>query len=238
MSYKETKHTKKAQTIDELSTPEARAERLRRIRNMANLSRQKMCNTDDLNVNTYKGWEIARFGGLPTDGAKKVLKRVFAEGVRCTLDWLLYGKGPGPYIIPINSQYETQLDNNIPTDELVTSKDIIYKEIMVFKSHYKNAIFVELQDDCMHPIYNRGDIVAGVKLHGSDIKKIIGENCIVKTSSGDLLVRTLMKPEDENYFNLTCLNSKSTYNNAITKNVELEFAASIVRHYKLVNIKD
>jgi len=97
------KYKKKVIVTDELSTPDARAERLRRIRNMANLTREQMCNLAKLNVNTYKGWEIARYGGLPIDGAEKVLNGIGCEGVICSLNWLLYGKGQGPYAIPKES---------------------------------------------------------------------------------------------------------------------------------------
>lgn len=90
-------YLKKVQVTDELSTAEARAERLRRLRNLANLSRKDMCNTD-LNFNTLKAWELARFGGLPKDGADKVIRRIAKEGVICTADWLLYGKGITPQL--------------------------------------------------------------------------------------------------------------------------------------------
>jgi len=89
-------YQKKVLVIDEHSTAEARAERLRRLRNLANLSRKEMCNTDFLNINTLKAWELARFGGLPKDGANKVIMRVAQEGVTCSIDWLLYGKGESP----------------------------------------------------------------------------------------------------------------------------------------------
>lgn len=82
---------------DELSTPQARADRLRRLRHLANLSRKDMCD-QELNINTLKAWELARFGGLPKDGAEKVIKRVAKEGVMCTSDWLLHGLGAGPQL--------------------------------------------------------------------------------------------------------------------------------------------
>ena len=77
MEIKKTKaYTKKLLIENEFSTPEARADRLKRVRNLANLSRKEICESGDININTYKGWELARFGGLPVDGAEKIINRV------------------------------------------------------------------------------------------------------------------------------------------------------------------
>src|ERR1700733_6271968 len=90
------KYTKKVIVTDAKSSEEARAERVKRVRNLANLSRKEMCNDGTLNINTYKGWELGRYGGLPLDGADKIVARVAKEGVICTAKWLLYGTGEPP----------------------------------------------------------------------------------------------------------------------------------------------
>lgn len=92
-------YIKKVEILDEKSTPEARAKRLRRVRNLANLSRKALCEDGLINVNTLKGWELGRYGGLPKDGAEKIIQRIAREGVHCTLDWLLHEIGPGPRLI-------------------------------------------------------------------------------------------------------------------------------------------
>lgn len=50
------KYIKKVIVSDELASAEARAERLRKIRNLANLNRKEICDSDEINFNTYKGW--------------------------------------------------------------------------------------------------------------------------------------------------------------------------------------
>jgi hypothetical protein len=52
------KYVKKVIVTTERSSGDARAERLKRLRNLANLSREQMCESGELNINTLKGWEI------------------------------------------------------------------------------------------------------------------------------------------------------------------------------------
>src|SRR5579862_8575903 len=79
------------------SSPIAKAERLKRIRNLANLSREDFCD-GDINLTTLISWEIGRFGGLSRKGASSVIARVAKEGVFVTPEWLLYEVGAGPEV--------------------------------------------------------------------------------------------------------------------------------------------
>lgn len=91
------------------STACQRGQRLKRLRNLANLSRKAMCENADLNINTLKGWEIGRHGGLTHQGAKKILKRVANEGVQCSEQWLLHDTGPGPRLSEAHLEAPEQL---------------------------------------------------------------------------------------------------------------------------------
>ena len=46
------KYTKKVIVRDEKSTPEARAKRVKKVRNLANLTRKQMCEGNSININT------------------------------------------------------------------------------------------------------------------------------------------------------------------------------------------
>jgi hypothetical protein len=72
------------------SSPQARGERVRRVRNMANLSRPALCDKSDFKIDTLIGWEVARHGGLTEKGAQKLIHRIAQEGVICTVEWLLH----------------------------------------------------------------------------------------------------------------------------------------------------
>lgn len=219
----EKKYIKKVIVTDENSSPELRAERLRKIRNLANLSRKDLCSTDGLKLNTYKGWELGRFGGLPYDGAERVIKRVAEENVICSLDWLLHAKGREPYLLP---KGEHDLENN--------NTSLILKEIMLFQNCYHNAIYTEIIDDALMPVFMPGDYVAGIRLYGKDILQAANQPCIIQLVSGEILVRYLKNAQDETRFYLMTTNIGSIITGHIITDTELIFAAPIKRYYKNV----
>lgn len=226
MTSNEQKHTKKVVIKDKLSSAEARAERLRRVRNMANLSRKEICDTDKLNINTYKGWEIARYGGLPLDGALKVIRRIANTGVICTADWLLHGRGAEPYIIPKTTKADKKASSQADED--------ITQEIMLFQSHFTNAIYTKVTDDAISPKIKIGDYVAGIRHFGEEIQKCVDEDCILQTRDGQILVRQLKKGRTPNTYTLICTNSQTSVDMPVLYDIDLESAAPIVRIYKAI----
>lgn len=217
------KYIKKVIVNDEVASPESRGERLRKIRNLANLSRKDLCNSEVLKLNTYKGWELARFGGLPIDGAERVIKRVAEENVICSLDWLLYGKGLEPYILPQTNLGKAQDEN-----------EIILKEIMVFQSMHPNTIYTQIKDDALVPDYSKEDYVAGIKHIGNDIEKIINQICLVELSTGEILVRYLKKGDKKNNYQLLATNINHSLETPHLIESALNFAAPIIRHYRII----
>ncbi|MBA2656852.1 MAG: hypothetical protein H0U70_07670 [Tatlockia sp.] len=221
------KYIKKVIVSDELASAEARAERLRKIRNLANINRKEICDSDEINFNTYKGWELARFGGLPVDGAERVIKRVAKENVICSLDWLLYGKGQEPYILPKG----TNLND-------LNDQTLILKEILLFQSFYPDAIYTQIQDDALAPHFMPGDYVAGVKVNNNDITKALNQPCIIELPNGEVLVRYLKQGQDKNCFQLIATNLNSTLITTFSIESELKTAAPIIRYYKKTDIQD
>jgi transcriptional regulator with XRE-family HTH domain len=209
--------------IKDSSSPEARAARLRRIRNMANLSRYEMCENEILNINTYKGWEIARYGGLPHSAAEKVIKRLSKAGLICSKEWLLSGEGHEPYILPQSMLSQESLD----------TEQLIIKEITAFVSHFNDVVYFKLPDDAMLPAYQKNDYVAGIKKYDHEIASLINTKCIVLTDSGELLVRYL-KPGSKNLlYSLYHTNLETKVDKPVSYDVKLEYAATIIRHYRV-----
>lgn len=93
--------TANSQEIDQeqdLSSAQAKGERVKRLRNMANLSRDEFCADGETNIATLISWEVGRYGGLSAKGANRVIARVAKAGVVCPVEWLLNGTGVGPEI--------------------------------------------------------------------------------------------------------------------------------------------
>jgi len=230
------RYKKKVIVTDDKTTPEARARRLRRIRNMANLSRKQMCSDPSLNICTYKGWEVARYGGLPIDGAERVAKRVAEEGVVCSVEWLLYEIGQGPYIIPDFNKAKLDKTKTTPKNiSLPSEEERIVQEILVFRQYFPEVIDYQIADDGIIPFYAPGDFVAGSKCFGEKINTLLNQYCIVQTTDGKILVRFLKAGSAPNKFMLLCTNSQTTVNNPTLYDVELASAAPILRHYRKFN---
>lgn len=228
-------YKKKVIITDKSTTPEARAERLRRVRNMANLSRKQICDGSPINIYTYKGWELACHGGLPVDGAERVVKRVAQEGVVCSIEWLLYEIGQGPHIIP--DFKKTKLDKAKTTQKTVavsSEEAKIIQEILLFRKHFPEVIDYQIEDDGSMPFYYPNDFVAGVKYFGKNINLLINQYCIAQTTDGQTLVRFLKYGSVPNKYTLLCTNPQSLVNSSTLYDVELASAAPILRHYRLL----
>lgn len=221
------RYKKKAEGVDERSTPEARAARARRLRNLANLTRAEMCEGGEMNPNTLKGWEIGRYGGLPLDGAYKIIKRVSEEGVVCTVEWLLYEDGPPPSV-----NVGQALEKHAQEDEESSEVSYLESELALFKKHYPAAMHVCIPDDGMCPFYEAGDVVAGIKKTGKQIEDVLETNCIVQLANGQMLCRRLRKGKSEHTYTLVCTNLETTVRPPILSEVEILSAASIVWHRK------
>ena len=226
-------YKKKVIVTDNKTTPEARAKRLRRIRNMANLSRKQICNNSSLNICTYKGWEVARYGGLPVDGAERVVKLVAQEGVVCSAEWLLYEIGSGPYIIPDFKKAKLDTTKTLSKDLSISSEEEkIIQEILVFRQNFPEVIDYQIEDDGVAPFYCPRDFVAGIKYFGKNINSLVNQYCITQATNGKILVRFLKAGATPNHFMLLCTNSQSAVENPTLYDVELSSAAPILRHYR------
>jgi transcriptional regulator with XRE-family HTH domain len=80
------------------SSAAAKGMRLKRVRNLANLSREQLCSGSDVNIHTLIGWECGRFGGLTLVGTQRIIKRLEQEGVFCSAEWLLNENGAAPIV--------------------------------------------------------------------------------------------------------------------------------------------
>jgi transcriptional regulator with XRE-family HTH domain len=219
-------YIKKILIHDELSTPDARAERLKRLRNLTNLSRKELCEFTDLNLNTYKGWELGRYGGLPADGAEKIVNQAIQYGVICTTDWLLYGREPPPSL----SSHVTTISSDEDNSDL-TPFALIQREFSVFQNTVNHAVLEQVEDDSALPNFKKGDYVAGVKKYGKEIGSVVDYLCIVQTIDGKKMIRYVKKGFSDDLYTLICINPLSKSQDLAILNTKLVYAAPISRHY-------
>lgn len=214
-------------TKHESSSPDARAARLKRLRNMANLSKKDLCEQGEININTLIGWEVARYGGLPQKGAEKVLVALSKSGIQCSTEWLMHGVGKGPSLLTdFDAATQESMDNTerVSTDE---EDQKIIEELLVFKKHYKNAADLCVADDGMSPFYLLGDYVAGIKRFKKDIETTIGLNCIVRLDDGTILLRRLRKGSKPDLYSLYCINNETSAEPNLN-NIVLVSAAPVI----------
>ncbi|MBM3887410.1 helix-turn-helix transcriptional regulator [Candidatus Dependentiae bacterium] len=217
------KSIKKSGSLSASSSPEMRAKRLKRVRNLANLSREQMCEEGNINRYTLIGWENGRFAGLTTSGAEKVVAKIKKEGVHCTVEWLMEGEGPEPSVNPIPQMPENELLN-------LSEEVAIAYELAFFKAKNLNAVDLAVEDDGMAPKYSVGDVVAGKKKMGKDIQLAVGRDCIVETTEGERLLRNVRKGKHPQTYTLICSNASIKNKDFVMPDVKLIYAAPVVWH--------
>ncbi len=210
-------------------SPKSKGERLKRLRHLANLSREEFCEDTEITLATLISWEVGRFGGLSAKGAARAITRLAKEGVFCTPEWLLYEIGNGPEV-KVDFKKSQSHQETILIESVIPEKTAILEELLLFRKLNKNSIDYIIDDDAMLPHYYVGDYVAGIKRFGDKIKSLISLDCIVQIDDGRLMMRNLQAGPKENSFNLisTNLQTKSKY--SIMYDVHIVVAAPILWH--------
>lgn len=233
MSREKIKIAKKSENLDPLSSPEKQGNRVKRVRNMANLSREQMCEDGEINIHTLVGWENGRFGGLSRSGAVRVVRKLAQEGVHCTVEWLLNEIGAGPFIVADYTKAKLDLQKDNPPELQVDEEEtLITHELILFRKQHRDAIDFVVNDDAMVPLYNKGDYVAGIKRYKERIKSIIGLDCIVQTKNGKIMLRNVRNGPASDTYTLVCSNSMTEVSDGVIYDVNLVSAAPVIWHRK------
>jgi transcriptional regulator with XRE-family HTH domain len=194
-----------------LDFPIAKAERLLQLRKLAKLSRNDAAQMAGVSVYTYKGWENARFGGIPQRRAALLVDMYQAEGIKSSVDWIMQGTGEPPNKL-LCYQY-TIFKDTIANPANQSPKNIeqlrIKAELEFFCNNYSwETMSLTVPDDAMEPYFLQGDLVAGTKTSNTDFEKMNGSNCIVRTKNNKILLRQIHKSKTKDLFTLLCLNRK------------------------------
>ncbi len=211
-------------------SPIAKAERLVQLRKLAKLTRKDMAQLVGVAVSTYKGWENARFGGIPAKRASLLADMLQIEGIQTSTDWLTCGTGDLPKKILCHqiSQFQEAVSSDKPSSPETIEQLRIKAELEFFCNNNNwETLSLTVADDAMAPYFLLGDIVAGIKIPSNNIDEVLGLNCIVRTKNNKILLRQIQKSNTKNLFTLLCtnINSKQQF---ILQDVELTDIAPIV----------
>lgn len=198
-------------------SPEERAKRVRYLREkVLRFTREVFSKKSGIPLNTLQNWEQSRHSGLIERGAKKIILALDDAGIKCSLEWLLYGIGEPP-LSPFAS--ETHL----------TEEEIIAEELQLFHRLNINTIDILVNDDSMLPYFWSGDYAAGKRYTGEDIKKTVGLPCIVETVSGNVMIRFVEEAAESSKYNLLCANQMALGKIKL-ESIELISAAPVLWH--------
>lgn len=199
-----------------------RAERIKylRIELLDNISRPKFAKKHGISKGSLQNWEDVRYGGLTENGAQELLEAFQSEGINCTLEWLLYGKGETPF-------RQSFLDKILSQPLAKSDEALLTEELQVFYKLHQNAVDMIIHDDALAPCFLPGFHVAGEKLFSQDIYKAIGTACIVQLQNGTILTRVVTAGSLPEHYTLVSTNPQTTVEEPIIKNIKLFSAAPI-----------
>lgn len=217
-------------TNDPNSSPKMRGKRLRTLRMMTGLSREAFAEKYGISASTIQSWEAAKAGGLTSKGANRMIPVFLDEGIRCTVDWLLYGIGNPPQ--QSNWHYQQELrEPAAPTTYNITDQDaIIAQELLRYRELNPDVIDYVIVDDGMSPHYIAGDYVAGSRRRKDEIYTLLGMDCIVETKNNEILLRRLKQGSRPGLYTLISSNLDSELQFPVLYDQELISAAPVTWH--------
>lgn len=208
--------------VEQMSSAEERAKRVRHIRDALRLSRQKFADKYQIPPGSLQNWEDARFGGLSEKGAKRLINALQTEGLDCRLEWLLYGIGNDPVAAP------PATPGSIIRSKTYFESDVIAQELSTFHQLNPNAVDLLVTDDAMLPAFLPGDYIAGRRYFGPEIHQAIGHPCIVHLDSNTVLFRQVEAGNAPDLYTLRCTNAQTSAENPIVTDTQLFSAAPIL----------
>ena len=226
---------KRLDVTDQKSNAESRGKRLKSLRMMTGLSRKALDEKYNISASTIQSWEDAKAGGLTEKGARRVITVFKKEGIRCSLDWLLYGIGYPPQLS--NKLFDEDEEGStggsgtpLSGGEVANEDRAIINELLVFRQNNPDAVEFIIADDGMSPFYSVGDYVAGKRRTGQAVESIVGLDCVVETMENEILFRRIKPSSKPGTYNLVCTNMESSVKEPIMYDREILNAAPVIWH--------
>ena len=174
------------------------AERIKLVRTLVPMSRNEFCEKHGINRFTLQSWELSRNRITPT-ALRKLCEAFQAEGVFCSPEWVLYGKGDSPYKLGIGGT-EIKAEKSWVRPHKRESNDAEAKQIELELSYFQKqqkeaghtSLVLRLPDRSMEPMFGQDDYVGGQLIEASQHDRFIGEVGIFEISPQNFAVRRLM----------------------------------------------
>lgn len=215
---------------DDQSSPLERGKRLKLLRSMTGLSKKEFCKKYKISSTSLHYWENAASNGISKKGALKVVKNLHMDGVHCTIAWLSHGLGIHPQFIDV--RYAENITVSDDQEALnISDIKIIHYEIERFRQLNSGAIAFAIVDDGMDPFYRINDYVGG-KRQLTNFNRFIDQDCIIETEDKQLFCRRFAAGNLAGFYNLYCVNPKTSVYPPILYNVKIISVVPITRLWR------
>lgn len=211
----------------------ARAKRALSLRQMTHLSRQKFEKRFGISTSTLQHWEDPKKNGLTLKGAKRLIQILQQSGIYCSVEWLMHRIGPGPQTLPTHAESHRAKPTHRVSE--ISEAEHIASELALFTQHYPEVIHTVVSDNSMEPRFSAGEHVAGIRRYRQGITSLVGQDCIVVTKEGQLLVRRIRAEDAPGFYHLSCLNMDASIAKPVLYHVELVSAAPIIWSRRMHN---
>lgn len=166
------------------------SERIKFLRSLTGLGAKDFCAHFNVSISSLSKWE-ANVNPLSLKNANRLIEIATQNGIKCSLEWLLYGKG-----------VEAKLLTDEEKKSLAGNDDCLIaltREIESFKRIYSNSEILVVNDNSMLPQFNIGDYVGGISIDLSLVHDNLGIPCIIETDDMKKRLRCI-GCKDEEFF--------------------------------------
>ncbi|MBM3633444.1 MAG: helix-turn-helix domain-containing protein [Alphaproteobacteria bacterium] len=203
-----------------------RGKRLQALRKKVGLTRLAFAEQTGMSANTLKALELGDRELTPQKALlfSNLFSGLFSVSLgedvhEASFDYLFYGKKDNPH-----EQKELFINDS---DDLR-----MQNEISSLKSNPSYAT-LQIQDELMSPLFNKGDIVAGKKIvNKSHFPYYQGCICIIESLEGNLMLRRVIK-SDNRLITSCILNTNINSSTNIIEECEVKYIAQAIWHWHL-----
>jgi len=163
-----------------------RGNRLKHCRTMLKKTLKELGVAHQVSIGSLSNWESGA-SPITEKNVHKIIGLLAAEGLICSKDWLLEGRGEAPYLYTSSTRDAGQKDESFD----LTGQFLFFKEIESFKKEHPDMLITLVRDESMLPFLRIGDYVGGPILAKADYAKEQGNICIIEMKEGEFLIRQL-----------------------------------------------